>query len=1061
MFLFKNDYHEDIIIKPNDPELEDKIKIIIQNLNNFLDKNTHIDFNKLDDEIIWIQTNMEQLFIGLGMLDFKEKEEYIYTVYIYLFIIFIKACTVINKKNSTNVRYVYNNKNFYAFINLCVEILNSEYLKDTMVNKVINKTVLIHYLNKFLSKFPSTGMNSGYINEICIVRKENVEDIIKNINLMFEKLNRVDNFKLINYAFDNFDFFKDLKPWNDNDKIKALNPLSNEKSQDFENYNILDFYIAFILYITNINDFSKYAYGTVNKKKYKNKYDTQLNAYTKQLYTLYESSILDELINGNGITINKLALSVLIKCKKIIWNIPLTDKFSNKTKVLFLNFLVNFEKSIYKSYLETEKSSTIEDLVNKIIEKNLHKKIKYFYDFEYFIKLLKSCFSGNQEEDFIKKEKLNINTIILSFGLDLDEISEDKQNIMNFFIIAYKLLIVNDIYHHFTIIPKNRKKISNLDLENTTIYNKNYISFKRPFDFVRDFNDLIDYYCSIFSSKITKENVNISMASSTRTKIVNSIFGVYDDMILLYFDIFDKTGQIPLMNPKVAEESKKSEKSCLYVSETNSYSKFISSFLNLTKDNSNFIIFDDISIENTANRGTILNYINEKFKENMEAIKEKNCSFLINYNVVNKGIINHASCIVINIKSGYIDNYNCLNILNSSASGGKNYKKIYNEIDYFIDFLFSKILGKDIKPQIYNMFDNMVKMQFELDDFDFNQFCNFYTLIYQFVRLLYFNKKEYTMNYVQEKIIEYFMSFNHLIYFLVVFSFLFVIRCSSIPELYELLFTVKDGKKIFKFREFNEPSEIMFAKYKQILSNTDLIKKINGNINKLFKPLNAKALTENIYNVNLNNNINITDNKNYALQNIQIPELQNNILHNVEMYKKKRIEKEKEQQKKRQEQLKKLREEEKRKQEELRKLKEQEEKKQEELRRIREQEELRKAKEDKKENQNPLYFMPNNNDFYYKYYVGNPNNYYGNPNYYIGNPNNFNKSNSSNSNNSNSSSSIYDSSNSNSSNSNSSNNNSNNVNNSNSQSNNSNSNSDFYYRNYKNNPAKYYSNYGY
>jgi hypothetical protein len=214
---------------------------------------------------------------------------------------------------------------------------------------------------------------------------------------------------------------------------------------------------------------------------------------------------------------------------------------------------------------------------------------------------------------------------------------------------------------------------------------------------------------------------------------------------------------------------------------------------------------------------------------------------------------------------------------------------------YYIEDI-AKYLGQGYKRNMLNHFDSMVKMQFEIDDFDFNQFCNFYTIIYEFVRLLYFNKKEYIMNYVQEKIIEYFMSFNHLVYFLVVFSFLFVIRCSNMPELCETLFYTKDDKKLFKFNELNNPSEIMFAVYRQILLNTEFINAINNNFNKLFKPLNVKSLCKDVdreYNVNLNNNINIIDNNNFALENFQIPKLQNSVLQEIKEQKRRRIEKKK------------------------------------------------------------------------------------------------------------------------------------------------------------------------
>ena len=883
------------IVKLNDEitEILTKIKKLL--LENQINLSIYIN-SKGRKEKISVENEIQSWLIKFfDCLSKLANQDQIMLIITKLFILIVQLSQEINKKNTENVRYLYINSYFYIFINQCIKYL---YDNQNNENLIINKNIFIAYLDN-LQNTTDIIFNNNTHNDIEIIKN--------NINKLFSKITT--KYSLLDKLFENYSSFEIFKPINISEQT---------------NFNIIDFIIAFCLLLTNINDFSKFSFKTVNTNDNVNIEITDQDQYynkdtlVKQLYTIYESNILDILINNNGLTKEKLALYVLIKCKKIIWNIPIIKEihYFKKIKVLFLNFLVNFEKSIYKVLPEqyNNLNLSIENALSMIYKDNLYKKIKYFYDFEYFVKLLLYCINCDCKLNMYDSNKLkaeinnkNIKKLIKHTSYFLEIYDKSSLNkFLKFFTTSYTFLINNHIYHHFTLIPKNRKKISKIDLDNSNIYNKNYISFKRAFDFVKDFNDLTDYYCSLFFNNIARNNLDVSFTLRGED-VFNSIFWLFQNMLHVYFDIYTKTGRIPYSNPLITEKRKKQEQQqskhkekekqineqqksyyteylnhepCIYASKMSSYSKFISSFLNLTKDNSNFIVLNDISIENTAKEKDIKKYFDENFASEIEKIKTEKKNLLLFYTIVNDQNADHGSCIIINFEKGYVDFYNCFNMYKFSSESSETYELIYPEIiKYFKNLIMS--IDK-LKINVYNHFDNMAKMQVEYDTKLFAEFCHHYTLIYEFVRLLYFNKKEYTMNYVQEKINEYFMSFNHLTYFMVVFSFLFALRCSNIPDLYNSIFYYdKNRKKLFKYKQLNDPDQLILVRYNQILLNPDYIKNINTNFNKLFKPLRIDST----YNINVNNNINISNNNNYILQNDRIQNIQESIIKKFEQEK--------------------------------------------------------------------------------------------------------------------------------------------------------------------------------
>jgi hypothetical protein len=843
--------------------------------------NNHIEITKtieIEGHIVSATVDEEVKFLLIEFFNNISKikdPEQLFSIITKIFITIVESCQKINK-NIEKVRYLYNRNYFYIFINKLIEVFYVSYFAKDDYNISVN--LFIKYLKRLQSCFKGTEKDNDFHTLIII---EN------NIKKLFTKITT--KYYLLDILYEKNTVFKIFK------------------HLPKDNYNILEFIIAFCLFLTNINDFTKYSFKTAQPhKSSRENIQTLLHdnnpyynndTYIKRLHTFYEGNVLDYLFNDDKPK-HELFFSVLIKCKKIIWNLPITEDihYSSKIKILFLNFLVNFEKSLYKLVDQPYGTIPIEGLLQYIYRGKLYDKIKYFYDFRFFVKLLTYFIKHNildpHDDEIINEEIRKMNDLIALTNSNLQLIQKDVKtnDFLSFFLVCYASLIGNYKYHHFTIIPKNRKKLSNINLDNSSFYNKNYINFKKVYDFVRDFNDLVDYYCSIFSINISTRDVKkIMRSSATQLVAFNSIFSLYMNMSHVYYNKCDNEEFTPEFNPIISTLRKEKKpgalhenivygehEPCIYANELNSYSKFLKSFLILTKDASNFIILNDISIENTIEEKDIKNYfLNNIFSPYLEKkIKDEKKNLLLTYTVNNNKSINHASCIIINFEKGYVDFYNSLNIYKVSDVYRAVYGKVYESIELYLKYLITEKF-KDFKINSFNHFDNMAKFQFEYDSSLFNNYCHYYTLIYEFVRLLYFNKTEYTMNYVQEKINEYFMSFNHLVYFLVVFTFLYVLRCSNIPELYNLIFyTDQNGKKLFKCQLLNQPENPFFeypiyTKYRKILLNIEIIKAINNNFNKLFKPLKVKSLHKNIdriYNINLNNNINIFDNNNFALQ---------------------------------------------------------------------------------------------------------------------------------------------------------------------------------------------------
>ena len=896
---------------------------------NFIDKyfkrdTTNYDDNQREECRSTFYNCLEDFFFMVNNLnDNDNQEKYLfYTSILSIIKLITDQFVQYRRKSEYNIIY-YKNFIFNYFIKSCIEILfigkfdeNNNVMKIT---KLFNPSNFIKYLedNEENITIFNKQINSEYYKSV--------------ITKIFAKLEKRNNYELLNIAL----------------KLKEYNYYNFDKLNINMDYNFLDFIIAFSLFYTNINDFNKTSFYEAEEDKDKNMNEVIDNKILKyNLYTLVESNDLNFLFNhddkeSENLDNRKLSISVLMKCKKIIYTKQFADDMvllyidKDLIDIIILNFLVNFEKMI--NYI-LKKNNISEQYFGKKIEKcydnKLAKSNKCFYDIEYFVSLFYYIYKkeeiANTNENFKDMFELKKSANIITELKNLENILTEKQhndlikvpntqkniftdvlinkniaNIKKFIKIIKILFKKNNKINHFSYQPHNRLiKNSDNDFYNT-LYNKSYISFKKAYDFVKDFNDLADYFCSVFND-LTIKNINHSMDNESKKlkgdDVFAKIYSIFNDQSQLDYDYFKQTKNLPHIIIEKTENGLKEEKkkylnvkklkqpyditknepNILILLENNKYSfnsDFIKSFIEKTPIGKDFYFCPDFTLDVKANYGQIYEFFKQYFKDcikkNLEYNKQKLetnyklNNFYLYYYVTDDNDLYHASCIIINYDENYIDIYNSHNHYSDSSI----YIDIYNSIlkffyeDYnnvIINILKELGLNYDKIFEINNIdyFDSMVKFQSNFDGKSFRSFCQIYTLIYSFIRLLYFNKSCYSMNYIQEKICEYIMSYNHPVYFLTIFVFLFMIRSYQLNS--NVIYNIDQIKKekIYKNSLFNDKDIYIFRKYSELFSNENLIKIHNDNFNKIFRPLNKKENKKYNVNTNINSNFEV---KNYNI----------------------------------------------------------------------------------------------------------------------------------------------------------------------------------------------------
>jgi hypothetical protein len=576
---------------------------------------------------------------------------------------------------------------------------------------------------------------------------------------------------------------------------------------DMIDYNINDFILSFLIFYQNLNDFN--CINTFLNKIYPDGYidiykitediiDRDLRDFCEyiyerplkhNIYNLLESSQLNSLFKYKENF--PLTLNTIIRCKHLIYHKP---KFDNNEEFLFMffNFLACFEKNIDKELIKNEykvrkifkkqnnvllkfkenmqlsnqnynqfyQKSNIEIIKEKINQIHNNKiNNNYFYDFKYFTELL-YCILNNIEP--IQKNNIYLplcndykNKVFL---LDLGEFIDPKINV-NIFSLIVEYLLKNNINHHrFTTKYYNKDGLNDTDYTKKyeRYYSTNYINFKKPSKFVNILNNLSEYCWNIF------ENLNDN-------DIISNLYGSlkpdYDGKNYFFIGkrIYSHCNQ--LMPAKTILNNYK-QIPFDHIDEINTYENI--NYEDLKKIIMKYLIKMCIDNNSFKNNDTLFLYLSTH-----DNITIKN---------INAG---HANAIIINFKEKYIDLYNPWGV---SIKEIKNNKKLfgiqYSYLEKFFKEDFSKFItkfeekkGKILKENEkfkFNCFSNNPATQRDFEG-RYNGFCAMHTFIYVIIRLLFFDKHYYSMNYVQEMINEYMISINHYLYFLEVVIFLYII----------------------------------------------------------------------------------------------------------------------------------------------------------------------------------------------------------------------------------------------------------------------------------------------
>jgi hypothetical protein len=886
-------------------------------------------------------------------------------------------------RNKEEIRFYYQNRQFYYFIRL---------LCDYGLKFANNKNYSIVFENY-----------KNYLKEH--LQENNIYDLVKKYIDKMYKILSFDNFQLIKNALllDNYKMY-------------------NKPSFD---YNIFDFILAFIIKYTNVNDFTKLIIKAdmnnvnlkanlniypltneitkeienirINEQQRRKLFPNNNGTFIYEIKSLFESDYSNKIyssFDSKNTLIFKLSVLFLIKSKHLIYhyntvidkpqqnekfvylfkelllttdingnkkyNFKLTNTTKQQMDILHMNFLNNFEKHMIKAYnLKNNKGVSavncdkipINELV-KIIKEN---SIKYntFYDFNYFIDLFYYLLNDKSklnniiqldigklinaiknitekikpivEKELIEtqkklKEKVkrldeikNHLTILKEKQKDADKeieriykiiiiliniiTAETIDNKINTFINLTKILLINNKYlHHFTIQPHNRETKHTFEpYEENILYNKmynqNYVNLNKAYDFVNDFNDLTNYFIDVFKN-LNSENINMS---TNKPPLCN-----FSDPYILekIYSIFNEHQNYNVDEKTLIEKPENLHYKYIHENLISCGGDFIKSFLE--EANKNYYMNNkDISIYTDIDYEILKTFLIEYFNKSITT-EGKNKNFYIHFiardNYFNNRPYNmhHSSCLIINLEKKYIDIYSSLGMKPFDDTKDP-YKKIYKNILKFFEEDFFTIINElndsDYKKKdfIINKYYEMMKMQPEYEWTTSTDNCLLFTSIYAFIRALYFDKADYTMNFIQEKINEYFISYNHPLYFLIVFTFLYFVRCckKSKTLLYDRSSTIVYNNLVFINEEFNKNNAnyitiYIFKKYREIIDDPKLIYLHNTNFDKIFRPLCKKG-NKNIgnYNINIDNN-DYTLNEYMKLQNIEnLPQQYNGLDNNT------------------------------------------------------------------------------------------------------------------------------------------------------------------------------------
>ena len=732
----------------------------------------------------------------------------------------------------------------------------------------------------------------GYkeLDEIKIQKKE---EILKQINKMINKYEEIKNLQLVKIEFDQF-LKKEISKINHFEKFKnSFDDYNTDKE-----YSINDFLLAYVIFNMNINDISyklsnlyKVEAQEKQEKKEIELYNIKDKVQNENIikwinYNIFETETFDNLLNYPDFNYN-LCLLTLICCKHIVYSKPIELLTPYSFKLLLLNFLAIFEKHINKIINENIKIinenhlniSTLFEKVKFIYESKLTKQ--YLYDFKFFIDLLYLIINNQNiitKENCTNKKILKVfenNDISQILLLNIKKEDEEKMEIfINIITILLKNNKSNHLFNNFyisSIVTELFGKtlalnelITKKTFENirNTFYNPNYINFKKPYKFVRDFNNLVIYHNIIFK-KITLKDIRNFIDHKNLENTIYERFHSYNQDIGNY-SINEYSG--------IKGKSPFSQ-TCSNLFENNNYNKN-QFFLKL--DNT---ITDEKIKSAFKHFFTKLNIPTEDYIVNDESFVKipKSDKNILIYIVASAFVKNcpeysaHFMSVNINFENGYIDFYNPWGyVFNNTNEYANVSKKIKN---YFKKFsVYDNEKQKLYQLKLY-CYDTMMKTQGEFEN-KYNGYCELWGNIYNFIRINYFNNAKYSMNYVQEMINEYIQSFNHPLYFLFNFVlFIYLIYCNNSPnkiittisQMFNVIKTFKylpiekgeDNKFNYVYEYLKNPNSKFYEIFRYLIVNPTKLQIINRNYNKLIKSV---EIISNNYKNRINTNLNIINN---------------------------------------------------------------------------------------------------------------------------------------------------------------------------------------------------------
>jgi hypothetical protein len=739
--------------------------------------------------------------------------------YFYLskfFIMIFDYFPKISKNNRIDIKY---------FQNTNIKNINTYILSMLYINS--GNITLTYEEKRMIGGGYDTINIADYYEYISTkIKKEKNKKLIlleQYLRKYINKLNDTSNLFLINYVMEN---------------------IYNLKKYNYKNnYNITDFILSFILYYTNINDFNLTNSEIANlstikhlTKFHNDRYNIETeNGLIHNLYNLIETGKFNCIFDYPDNFI--LTYNILFKGKHIIYHKKMQET-SKETDLVLLNFLALFEKQIDKLLLQ-----------NKIIYKNnfkekiniIHKKefnAKRFYDFKYFCELLYNILNNNE------------NSL--------------KSNIIEFVENVRDLLINNDKTHIFSINYHSKICKEPCIEVYDKYYNINYINFKKPLQFVKELNDIVNYYCKYFYNITDSDFLeNTHIHHHFIRYIKKPVLVYYNSTKKDYVYSYTDTGY---MIRHVLFKFKKNN----YFTEDNNEDYFPNILRPKPKElMSNCFLCDiEIYFDENTNYENIKKIFIEYFKQYCMCFDKLNNLYIYLNLFVNQEA--HACSIIINFDNHYIDLFNPW-----SHKIKRKYENEYNHrmdltrtdkyeilFTYIIKFFetdfknyiipalneyYSDII-KDYKPlncnefDIYKYTDNaLFQATYENKK---NGFCAVFNILYALIRLKYFNDGNISMNYVQEMICEYIISINHYLYVFQILDFVIFTIVLDLLNLYNsydnLIAFVKDDKSSDNYKlEFNigylnKDNDPLISMYQSFCLNYDKAMKNVRNIKRIF-----------------------------------------------------------------------------------------------------------------------------------------------------------------------------------------------------------------------------------